>query len=119
MSYVSNCVSLVTLPRHHHTPPPCGDATLQPHTALSPPIASQFFTLRLPSSTPHLYRRDHPSTRAIRTSTEAEFSQANIVPMAVAIGTIAPYSIPGAALNGLLALGYIFFGFVKNKPEAE
>ena len=39
--------------------------------------------------------------------------------MAVIISTIAPYSPPLAALNGLLGLGYIFFGFVNNKPETE
>ena len=58
-----------------------------------------------------------PPTSAIRTDKEVEFSQANIVPMAVAIGTLAPHSLPGAAVNAVFALGYIFFGFVHKKSE--
>ena len=50
---------------------------------------------------------------SIRTSTEKQFSQGNLLPMALSTALIATVSVPGAALQLLFCAGYSYFGFLK------
>ena len=49
---------------------------------------------------------------AIRTSTEKEFSQVNLLPMLWSVSLVSSKSILAAIMQTLFAIGYAYFGYI-------